>query len=207
MSLLPTTSDYQCFRNAFGGCDAEEGYDPNTCETYGAKCYSRTAPQCVSGVDNCFTDLNNYGECINNNPSGSSLFCRHSKSFPFGCTCQAPTATRQGAMRYGKRDAALLPTTSDDQCRRNVFGGCDAEEGYDPNSCETYGAKCYSRTAPQCVSGVDNCFTDLNNFGECINSNASQSSLYCRHNKSFPFGCTCQAPATNKRYAIRMMRR
>lgn len=105
--------------------------------------------------------------------------------------------------------SVLLPTTNDSQCTRNVFGGCNAPPGYDPNSCETYGAKCYSRTAPQCVPGVDNCYTSLEEAGECVNSNTTQSSLYCRHSQKFPYMCGCVPhdvrAAPKARYALRYM--
>jgi hypothetical protein len=80
-ALKHTTSDEQCHQHFVGPCTADEGYDPQTCVSYGTQCYSTTAAQCRTS-DDCSTtwDLS----CKNRREGGGSLYCQRSMGV---CTC------------------------------------------------------------------------------------------------------------------------
>lgn len=82
--LKPTTSDSQCVRSGLSCTTTIPGFDPSTCISKGAKCYSTTAPQCKSNSD-CEYQFGS-AECINKT-GGSSLNC--GLGF-FKCSCTLP---------------------------------------------------------------------------------------------------------------------
>ena len=84
-----TTSDSQCNRDWWnGGCEADSGYNPDTCVEYAGRCYSTTARQCTRDSQ---CGLSWTGECTNNG-RGSSLYCRHSGAYG-SCVCTKDKTT------------------------------------------------------------------------------------------------------------------
>lgn len=88
--LIGTTSDSQCIPSSLlsSSCDVPYGYDPYSCTRSGFKCYSKSTKQCVYNSD-CTLSVTK-GECVNTNPSNSSLNC---KLGLLGCNCAPSTTT------------------------------------------------------------------------------------------------------------------
>ena len=86
---IDTTSDSQCNRDwGDGGCEADSGYNPDTCVEYAGRCYSKTARQCTRDSQ-CGVSWT--GECIKSG-GGSSLYCRHDGAYG-SCVCTKDKTT------------------------------------------------------------------------------------------------------------------